>query len=463
MVAALLNAGVTTVSFMRVRCANYLGIVGGLRYDRPKIVNQSDCVLVFFASASSQVLIMVSASHSENRPLRVLVVHNRYRHAGGEDSVVESEVNLLRARGHAVRLYERHNNEVEALGKAALAKQAVWSSATLNDMERTYLEFNPDIVHAHNTFPLISPAVYWFARRRNVPVVQTIHNFRLLCLQAMFLRNGEICEDCVGHTPLRGVLRKCYRDSFATSAVAGLVLQTHRLLGTYRHKVDRYIALNRFCRDKLVAGGLPVDRISIKPNFIEQLPIGPAQRNGNPLFVGRLSEEKGVDLLIAAANRLKPGITIDVVGTGPLQDRLAGHPALRVLGGQSAPRVYELMRLAPFLIMPSIWYENMPRTLVEAYASGTPVIASRLGALAELVADGVTGLLFEPRSDVALAQVLQWAVEHPNEIGAMGDAARKAYDAYYTPDVNYEILLRVYADASGGREAGAGISDDSIS
>lgn len=396
---------------------------------------------------------MTSESKSPSRPWRVLVVHNRYQHAGGEDSVVESEANLLRGCGHAVRLYERHNNEVESIGKAALARQAVWSYITLADLERTYREFSPDIIHVHNTFPLISPAVYWYARRRGVPVVQTIHNFRLLCLQAMFLRSGQICEDCVGRSPLRGIARKCYRNSYASSAVAGLVLQTHRLLGTYRSRIDRYIALNRFCRDKLAAGGLPAERISIKPNFIERLPVGPATRTGNPLFVGRLAEEKGVDLLAAAVKRLK-GITVDVVGTGPLESRLAGHDGLRLLGAQPAQRVYELMRLAPFLIMPSIWYENMPRTLVEAYASGTPVVASRLGALAELVADGVTGLLFEPRSEGGLALALGWAVEHPQDLAAMGRAARKVYEEFYTPEANYEALMRIYMEASNSRSGG---------
>lgn len=383
------------------------------------------------------------------RPLRVLMVHNCYQHAGGEDSVVASEMSLLHMRGHEVRLYERHNSEIESLGKASLVSQTIWSRRTVRDMEREIRDFSPDIVHVHNTFPLISPSVYWVANSSQVPVIQTIHNFRLLCLQAMFLRDGEICEDCLGKSPWRGIVRRCYRGGYMASTVAGLSLQAHRLAGTFAKGICRYVALNEFCRDKLIAGGVPADRIRIKPNFVAPIPVGNSERTGNPLFVGRLSEEKGVELLRDVIRRLPGDAVIDIVGSGPLEEGMAGESRLRMLGAQSPDHVFELMRNAPFLIMPSIWYENMPRTLVEAYACGTPVIASRLGALAELVQDEKTGLLFAAGSGDDLAKKIGWALMHKEEMRGMGRAARNVYDESYTPESNYKILMDIYADAIG--------------
>ena len=390
---------------------------------------------------------MADGPDASRWPARVLVVHNRYQHQGGEDSVVTSEVDLLRARKHAVLQYERHNSEVESLGKVSLAAQTIWSRRTAREVTDLFRDFRPDVVHVHNTFPLVSPAIYWLACRWRIPVVQTIHNFRLLCLQAMFLRSGLVCEDCLGKSLARGVIRRCYRGSLSASAVAGLALQMHRLAGTFNKKITRYIALNAFCRDKLIEGGLPAGRIAVKPNFIEPLPQGPEERKGNPLFVGRLAEEKGIDLLANVARRFGSGAAIDVVGTGPLESRLTGRPGLRLLGAQAPDRVFELMRNAPCLIMPSIWYENMPRTLVEAYACGTPVIASRLGALTGLVLDGASGLLFRAGDEADLAQKLNWALANPEAMRSMGRSARKIYQEEYTPDSNYEMLTNIYNDA----------------
>lgn len=383
---------------------------------------------------------------SSDTPLRVLIVHNRYLHAGGEDSVVASEVELLSQRGHIVRLYSRDNAEVASMNKLSLLGQTIWSRRTTSDMEYELAEFRPHVVHVHNSFPLISGSVYWACAKHGVPVVQTIHNFRLLCLQAMFLRGGKVCEDCLGHAPWRGVMRGCYQDSRVTSAVAGLALQTHRALGTYRKRVGLYVALNEFCRDKLVEGGFPAKCVRIKPNFVPPLPLGPERRSGNPLFVGRLSEEKGLGVLAEAANRLSEGV-IDVVGSGPQEVDLASNKRLRLLGAQPPEKVYELLRNAPFLIMPSIWYENMPRTLVEAYASGTPVVASRLGALGDLVNDGYTGRLFKAGSAMDLEDKLKWAMGHPKGLRTMGWAARETYERLYSPDVNYEMLIGIYAEA----------------
>lgn len=378
-------------------------------------------------------------------PLRILVVHNRYQQRGGEDEVVDAETALLAEHGHAVRLYQRDNDEIPKYGAGRTATESVWSSVTWRDLQAELEEFRPNLVHVHNTFPLISPSTYWAVARWRVPVVQTLHNFRLFCLQAMFLRNGTVCEDCLGRLPWPGVVHGCYRGSRSMSAVLGGTLGVHRLLRTYASKVTRYIALNRFCRDKFIEGGLPAERVRIKPNFVDIGPPEGAARRG-ALFVGRMSAEKGIDVLIASIGNLD-GFELTAIGSGPDQRRLEVHPRVRFLGWQDQAAVHDVMRSSSYLVMPSIWFENFPRTLVEAFACGLPVVASRLGAMAEIIEHGRTGLLFEPNSRSALAQTLQWAEAHPHEMRSMGERARYTYEQRYTPSRNYDELMEIYGQA----------------
>lgn len=378
--------------------------------------------------------------------MKILIAHNAYQHAGGEDTVVEAEMALLRAHGHQVEIYAQHNNALNGMSPAAAALNAVWSQRTSNAVEPLCEQFRPDVIHAHNTFPLISPSLYWTASKIGIPVVQTLHNFRLLCPQANFLRDGEICEDCVGKLPWRSVVHRCYRQSAAQSAVATVMLATHRLLGTYQERVTRYIALNRFARDKYVQGGLPLERLRIKPNFA-QSEVRPQweERHGG-LYVGRLSVEKGLAVLAAAAPCLN-GAPIRVIGSGPQEALARAAFGDRYLGFEPLDRVMSRMQSARYLIVPSICHENFPRTIIEAFACGLPVIASRLGALADIVRDGVTGLLFNPGDAADLARSIAWAESHPAQMLRMGRAARAEYEAQYTPARNYEILMDIYEDA----------------
>ncbi|MCC7258115.1 MAG: glycosyltransferase family 4 protein [Gammaproteobacteria bacterium] len=385
-------------------------------------------------------------------PLRVLVVHNHYQHRGGEDAVVESEVDLLQRHGHEVRLYSRHNDELAGIAAPRAALQAIWSSRTMTDLRRLLGELPADVVHVHNVVPLVSPSVFWAARHAGVPVVQTLHNFRIACPQAMFLRDGRVCEDCLGRVPWRAVAHGCYRHSTAQSAVLALMLAAHRVAGTWDRKVSRYIALNDFCRRKFIEAGLPPARIVVKPNFVDiakgqDLAAGGAEsapRRG--LFVGRLSPEKGVTLMLDAL-RCVPGVTLDVAGDGPGLAQVQSHESAHALGALSQDDVLHRMRAAAYLVLPSLWYENFPRTLVEAFACGLPVIASRLGALAELVDDGRTGLLFEPGNSRDLSEKIAWAEANPAAMRRMGDAARAEYVARYTPERNYELLMSIYEEA----------------
>jgi glycosyltransferase involved in cell wall biosynthesis len=377
---------------------------------------------------------------------RVLMVHNAYQQRGGEDSVVDSEVALLRAHGHEVHVYARHNDDIDGGSKLSLAAQSMWSRRTSSDIAALMADFRPDVMHVHNTWPLVSPSVYWAARRLNCPVVQTMHNFRLMCPQAMFLREGRICEDCLGRVPWRGVVRACYRASVPQTAVLASAVTLHRALGTYDRAVTAYIALNEFCRNKFIEGGLPADRIVIKPNFVED--TGPPrwhERRGGGLFVGRLSVDKGVDVLLDALKAV--AFRVEVIGAGDLQDKVQAQLGEAALGFLPVSEILNRMRQASYLVVPSLWYENFPRILVEAFSCGLPVVASRLGALAELVEEGRTGLLFEPGNARDLAAKLQWAHDNPDAMRQMGQRARQVYETRYTPDINYKRLIEIYDQA----------------
>jgi glycosyltransferase involved in cell wall biosynthesis len=378
--------------------------------------------------------------------LRVLLVHNAYRHAGGEDGVVAAELALLRGKGHEVIELRRDNDAIGGMSRLNLAAQTLWSGATHALALALLQRHRPAVVHVHNTLPLVSPSLYWACAKAGVPVVQTLHNFRLACPQAMFLREGKVCERCLGQAPWPALVHGCYRDSRAQTAVVAGMLMLHRGLGTFEHKVTRYIALNEFCRAKFIQAGLPAQRIAVKPNFADMARPPEGQARQGFLFVGRLSAEKGIETLGLAWQDC-PGMQLRVIGSGTEVVWLDALPGIQLLGPKTAAQVQAAMRSAVALLLPSICYENFPRTLVEAFACGLPVIASRIGALAELVQDGQTGLLFEPGDAQDLGRTLRWAQAHPAEMAAMGARARARYEAHYTPDINYRQLLAIYHSA----------------
>lgn len=377
--------------------------------------------------------------------MNVLLVHNVYQQRGGEDSVVDAEVALLRSQGQKVYLYSRHNDDITTMGRLATVFDTFLSRQTTDDFDKVVADFQPDIVHVHNTFPLISASIYWAAAKHHIPVVQTLHNFRLLCPQATFLRDGKVCERCLGKFPLPGIVNGCYRQSKAQTAVIGMMLGVNRFIGSYSKKVTRYIALNEFSRRKFIEGGLPADKITIKPNFIDIAAPQTLSREGF-LFVGRLSEEKGIAVLAKAYSGELHG-ALRVAGSGPESHWLNGLDGLAALGQQSTLQVRALMANSLALVLPSICYEQFPMTLVEAYASGLPVIASRLGPMQELVDDGVTGLLFDPGNSVDLAKKMSWAKDNPEKMLEMGRNARMRYEMLYTPAKNYEQLMNIYEEA----------------
>ncbi len=388
--------------------------------------------------------------------MKILVVHNSYQQAGGEDTVVKSEIGLLRQYGHEVLEYRRNNVEIQDQSRAKTALSTIWSSQSDKDVKLLCERFRPELIHAHNTFPLISPSLYWLATRLHIPIIQTLHNFRLICPQAMLLRDGAVCEDCVGKFPWRAVTRACYHDSRLQSAVVTSMLGVHRFIGTYQHRVSAYIAMNHFCRNKFIAGGLPEEKIHIKPNFVDnkRLPDWKARSDG--VYVGRLSEEKGIHTLLAAKKILTNSMmrhgetvptSIKVIGTGPLGKEVAEAFSSDYLGSQEPEAIFELLHKSSFLVAPSTCYETFGLAAAEAFSCGVPVIASQHGGLAELVTDGVNGLLFEPGNANELAQKIAWATNHPDQMLGMGRAAYEEYQNKYTPEQNYASLMTIYQNA----------------
>jgi len=384
--------------------------------------------------------------------MRVLQVHNRYRQAGGEDVVVDAERALLEQAGHTVIRFERHNDEIgeSALAKIRVASKAVWARDSIASLERLIAQSRPDVAHFHNTFPLISAGAYSACRRRGLPVVQTLHNYRLVCPAATLFRAGQVCEECLGGSLAPAVRHACYRDSRAQSAVAAATLFFHRRRGTWHQDVDRFIALTAFAREKLAQGGLPRERIVCKPNFVAQ---DPGARNGegrHVLYLGRLSPEKGLDLLARAWNQLPVEIPLIVAGDGPLRGRLeselAQRPDVRILGAVSRERARELLSDARFLVVPSGWYEGFPMTVVEAFACGVPVLASRLGSLAEIVGDRVSGRLLTPGDSGEWSRALLDAFRNPEATSALGKNARRQFEELYGAERNLSLLESIYQD-----------------
>lgn len=388
--------------------------------------------------------------------MKIILVHNAYQRPGGEDAVFEQECRMLEQAGHQVVAYRRSNWDAEAYRRIrllSLAKRTVWASDSRRDFLQLLRQEKPDLVHVHNTFVMISPSIYSACFQAQVPVVQTLHNYRLLCLAANFFRDGKVCEECLGTSLWRGVGHACYRQSYPASAVVALMLSSHRLRHTWQREVSCFIALSQFARNKFVEGGLPAEKIFVKPNFVAPDPGARHTLGDYALFVGRLSPTQRVDTVLAAWKRLPRSIPLHIIGDSSdrqqLQAQAAGQGLPNVEFQGQLPREQTLAAIhrARFLIFASEWYENFPMTIAESFACSTPVICSRLGAMQEIVSDGRTGLHFTPADSQDLAAKVEWAWTHPEQTQAMGTQARAEYEHKYTAEKNYPLLLEIYRHA----------------
>lgn len=386
--------------------------------------------------------------------MKILLVHNYYQIPGGEDVVFAAERQLLLEHGHQVIEYTVHNDAVARMNRLKLAVNTIWSREHRRELAQLIAHEKPDVAHFHNTFMLISPAAYYACRAAGVPVVQTLHNYRLLCPVATFFRDGQPCEECLGKfVAWPAVRHACYRDSRAQTAGVTAMLAVHRGLGTFQRQVNHYIALTDFARDKFGEAGFPVERISVKPNFLVNDPQpGPGADQGQYMvFVGRIMAEKGVRTLIEAWQTLD--IPLKVIGTGNLLDDLrqrASHlPHVEFLGQMPYAQTVEVLRGARALMFPSEWYEGLGMTILEAYACAVPVIASRMGTMLNTVQDGRTGLHFEPRDPADLAAKARQLWDDPALAATLGRQARQVFEAEYTAERNYDLLMDIYARATG--------------
>lgn len=377
------------------------------------------------------------------------MLHNHYQIRGGEDESFHSEVNMLRERGHEVGVYTETNDSVAQLGVVRTGIRTTWSQPAYETVRKLLRTGGFDILHVQNFFPLLSPSVYYAARAEGVPVVQTLRNYRLACPNAIFFRDGHVCEDCNGKVvPWPGILHGCYRGSVAATTAVALMGVTHRAVRTWHSKVDVYVALTEFARRKYVENGFPAEKIVVKPNFVFPDPGLGSHEGSYALYVGRLTPEKGLGTLLRAWEKLGTRFPLKIVGDGPmataLQSQLGQVTGVEWLGRQPITEVHRLMGDASLLVFPSEWYETFGRVAVEAFAKGTPVVASRLGAVEEVVRDGITGLHFTPGDVEDLVSKVEWLLAHPDQMREMGTRARQEYEALYTSDQNYQQLINIY-------------------
>lgn len=390
--------------------------------------------------------------------MRLLLCHNFYQQSGGEDACFADEGLLLEKHGHTVTRYEQNNDHVSGIRVIATAAQAIWNQRTYREIRRLIREHEIDLVHCTNTFPIISPSIYYACNHEGVPVVQSLHNYRLACANSYLLRDSQVCEKCVGKKfAISAVRHACYRGGHWASLAVATMQATHGLAGSWRKRVDQFIALTDFGRDLFIRHGLPGDRIFVKPNFVDPIPEAGAGSGDYALFVGRLSPEKGLDVLLRAWRNESITVPLRIIGGGPLVDQVKAeavtNPLIHIMGHLSKSDVLAQMQEAKFLVLPSLWYEGLPRTLVECFAVGTPIVASAVGPLKTLVRPDGGGKTFELGSTDALVAAVTEMTTSPDVAAALRPLARAEFEARYTADENYNLLMAAYSKAKAVSDA----------
>jgi glycosyltransferase involved in cell wall biosynthesis len=390
--------------------------------------------------------------------MRVLLVHNRYRTSApsGEDAAVRNEERMLQARGVEVFAFDRCNDDIDDssfIARTAAAANTIWSQNSREELRKVLRQVRPDVVHVHNTFSMLSPSVYGVCKAEGLPVVQTLHNFRFFCPGALFLRDGKPCEDCLDKSLLQSVRYRCYRGSLAGTATLASMLTLHRALGTYSQHIDCYVALTQFAARKMIKGGIDEKKIVVKPNFVPNPPVAGGGAGAYAVYVGRLLEGKGTETLVSAWRQL-PSIKLKIVGDGALRPKLeatARREGLNIefTGMQDRATVLRAIANAKLLIIPSEWYEGFPMVIAESFACGTPVLASKIGSLDELVEEGVTGRKFTPGNADELAAGVRSMLGDEAALQRMRRSARAYFDAQLTEQQNFSRLMSVYTDVIG--------------
>lgn len=389
------------------------------------------------------------------------MIHNYYGSAApsGENQAVEEERDLLQSHGHNVQFLTRHSDELRNSGFAGQLKGALvipWNPMMARRVQEAVSEFAPDVVHVHNTFPLISPAIF-YAIGSAAARVLTLHNYRLFCAAGIPMRNGKVCTQCLDKESVVPAIRYgCYRNSRVATLPMALNVALHRQLGTWRNQVEAFITFSDFQRQRMARAGLPSEKIHVKPNFYpgNPTPIGWQQRDNCVVFAGRLTPEKGASTLIEAWRLWSQSGSdlpqLHILGDGPLravlEARAAGLP-VRFFGQLSSKQAQDKIARARLVVVPSECFEGFPMVLREAFAFGTPVAVSDIGPLPSIVTDRVSGVVFAPGNPSSLMTAVANAWQAPDTLAALGRGARAEFEAKYTAAINHDILLGIYETA----------------
>jgi len=389
--------------------------------------------------------------------MRILLVHNRYRSGApsGENRVVDQEGEALAALGHEVIRFGRSSDEIRQWSvakKASLPARTIWSRETRRDLTAVLREHRPEVVHVHNTFPLLSAAVLYACRDARVPVVASIHNYRLACANGTFFRHGAVCHSCATRSlPVPAVLHGCYRESRAATVPVALAMSLHR--PAWRSLVSAYVFISESQRDLLGGTGLAPDRVFIRDNLIPRRSPAGNTRTATVIYAGRLDEPKGVRLLMAGWDGYRrissePRLSLVIAGGGPLGDEVAAwasaRPSVEMTGPVSSGRCAELISQARAVLLPSVWEETFGLVAAEAMAAGVPPIAAGHGSFTGLITPGVDGVLFTPGDPAALALAIADVERNPEQYQVYGEQAYKTYEQRFDPQRSIAELLRIY-------------------
>lgn len=416
-------------------------------------------------------------NNSSKRKLKILLVHNFYgsESPSGENAVVNAEKRMLEANEHQVNMFSTSSDEIRGQGVYGLIKgglSTAWNPRIFGAIKEKIETFGPDVVHVHNTFPLISPAVF-YAINSQIPKVLTVHNYRLFCPSGIPMRNGLICTQCLDQkNVLPAVVHGCYRESHIATVPLAFSVELHRKLGTWSKKVDGFITLTHFQKDKLSRAGLPLDKMYVKANSATDHLMGTKnlKKHDHVVFVGRLGQEKGLVSLLQAWKLMSlSGIRppeLRLIGDGPLLKALkemAGGLPISFLGQVSSAKAIEEIAQAKLLILPSICFEAFPMVVCEAFAQGTPVAASNIGSLPEIVKENICGALFEPGDSRSICTVVSNLWSNQDRLQKLSIGARKEYEKYYTEKTNYSRLVEIYEDVINKKyqEMGPSLNYDS--
>ena len=384
--------------------------------------------------------------------MRILLIHNKYQQKGGENVVFEAECELLKKNGHTVQKVLFDNHIIQSGWDKFLAGvKSLYNFESAHVLETAIRKFNPDVMHVHNIFPIASPAVFYVADKHNIPIVATLHNYRLICPSATLFHNGKIYEKSIHSIfPLDAIVQAVYRNSRIQTASAVLMTGIHKLLGTWKNKVDRYIVLTEFAKNKFLESclGVPGEKMVVKPNFTADLGLGHYPREDFFLFIGRLTEEKGIRTILECAKLSKANIKI--IGDGPLREEVQKeatlHTNIQYIGFQDKETIADILKRAKALLFASQWYEGFPMTILEAFASGTPVICSNLGGPGEIVENNISGLHFTPGDAKDLAQKMLTLSLDKTLVSLLGKGARQVFLEKYSEESNYQTLLNLYIE-----------------